>query len=155
MFSLFFKFYLFIYFWLHGLNGTWTSVVGARRLWSIGSVAVANGLSCPAMCMVLPEQGWNLYLALAGGFLITGPWGKSENFYIFNFLFLPQIKKYTCLDTFVYGPPRTGVEPVSCIGRQILNHWTTMREVWKYFIFSIFYFSPQIKNYTCLDTFLL
>ena len=51
------------------------SGVAARRLWSVGSVVVVYGLTCPATCEIFPDQG--LSLALAGRFLSTGSPGKS------------------------------------------------------------------------------
>ena len=41
---------------------TQASVVTTPRLYSIGSIAVANGLSCPAACGIFPDQELNLHL---------------------------------------------------------------------------------------------
>ena len=35
------------------------SVVSAPRVWGVGSVVVAHGLSCPAACGIFPDQGSN------------------------------------------------------------------------------------------------
>ena len=50
-------------------------MVSACRLWRTGSVDVARGLSCPAACGAVIEP---VTLSLAGGFLTTGPPGKSR-----------------------------------------------------------------------------
>ena len=50
------------------------SVVPAPRPPSTGSTAVADGLSCSVACGIFPDQGSP---ALTGGFLATGPPGKS------------------------------------------------------------------------------
>ena len=50
--------------------GAWTqgaqpSVVAASRLWSMGSIVVVHGLSCPVACGSFPDQGsylWPLLL---------------------------------------------------------------------------------------------
>ena len=36
------------------------SVTAVRRLESAGSAVVAQDLSCPSVCGIVPEQGWNL-----------------------------------------------------------------------------------------------
>ena len=62
----------------HGLCGAHTSVIGTHgliccgsSLYSIGSVVVAHGLSCSAVCGIFPDQGWNLSPTLAGRFFTT------------------------------------------------------------------------------------
>ena len=51
------------------------------QLWHAGSVVVALGLSCPVACGILvPRPGIEpTSPALEGGFLTTGPPGKSPN----------------------------------------------------------------------------
>ena len=44
---------------VRGLQGTWASVVAARRLQSTGSVTVAHKLSCFTACGLFPDQGRN------------------------------------------------------------------------------------------------
>ena len=71
----------------HVLWGVQASIVGAHgsavaapRLWSTNSVVVVRGLSGP-MCDMwgLPGPGLDpMSSALAGGFLTTGPLGKSN-----------------------------------------------------------------------------
>ena len=51
------------------------------------SVVVGHGLSCPMSCGIFQDQGIRpLAPALSGGFLTTGPPGKSSPF-LLNFLF--------------------------------------------------------------------
>ena len=51
------------------------SLVAAHRLWSAGLAVVVHGLSC---MWTLPRAGIKpVSPALAGGFLTTGPPGKS------------------------------------------------------------------------------
>ena len=52
----------------------------ALQLWHKGSVVAAHGLSCPAACGILvPRPGIEpVSPALEGGFLNTGPPGKSQ-----------------------------------------------------------------------------
>ena len=52
----------------HGLQ-----VYSLQQLRRMGSVVVAHGLSCPAACGILLDQGSNSSPALAGRFLTTGP----------------------------------------------------------------------------------
>ena len=48
---------------------------------NLGSVVVAHGLSCSAACEIFPGPGLEpVSPALAGGFLITVPPGKSSLF---------------------------------------------------------------------------
>ena len=71
--------YLFIYVWLH-----WV-FIAAHRLFLVVtsgrySLAVVHGLSCPTACEIFPDQRLKtepLSPVLAGGFLSTGPPGKS------------------------------------------------------------------------------
>ena len=58
------------------------SGVAARRLDSIGSVAVAQELSCSVACEVSLDQGLikPVSSALAGGFFSTEPPGKPYHF---------------------------------------------------------------------------
>ena len=62
------------------LQGTRASAVAAPRLWSTNSVVVVRGLRGPMCDMwVLPGPGLDpMSSALAGGFLTTGPLGKSN-----------------------------------------------------------------------------
>ena len=53
------------------------SLVTEHRLWAQASVVVGHGLSCSSACGILPDQGSNPSSELAGGFLTTGPPGKS------------------------------------------------------------------------------
>ena len=43
----------------HGLWGTQDSAVGARGLWSTGSIVVTHRLSCSVACGIFPDQGSN------------------------------------------------------------------------------------------------
>ena len=53
----------------------------AQGLEYLASVFVAHGLSCPTVCGDLPGPGIEpLFPALEGGFLTTGPPGKSLDF---------------------------------------------------------------------------
>ena len=62
---------------VHGLLIAVASPVSEHWLYSGGSV-VAHGLSCPQGMSDLPRPGIKLvFPALAGGFLTTGPTGKS------------------------------------------------------------------------------
>ena len=68
---------LFIYLATSGLS------CGTRDLllWRVGfSLVVAYGLSCPATCGILVPRPWikPASPALEGGFLTTGPPGKSQ-----------------------------------------------------------------------------
>ena len=64
-------------------SGVQTSIV-ARGLQSTGSGAVAQGLGCSVVaCGIFPDQKEPGSPALAGGFLTTGPPGKSLCF-LFN-----------------------------------------------------------------------
>ena len=65
---------------VRGLQQLWHkgSGVVARGFQSTGSVVVAHGLSCSAVCGIFPDQGLNpCPLPMAGGFLTTAPPGKS------------------------------------------------------------------------------
>ena len=54
------------------------SCCGAQALGMQTSVVVVHGHRCPAACGIFPDQGSNpVSPALAGGFFITGPPGKS------------------------------------------------------------------------------
>ena len=79
--------------WLPSLQSTASRCVGfssydtdsgvaARRLDSIGSVAVAQELSCSVACEVSLDQGLikPVSSALAGGFFSTEPPGKPYHF---------------------------------------------------------------------------
>ena len=62
---------------VRGLLIAMASLVSEHRLYSVGSV-VEHGLSCPQGMWDLPGAGIKLvFPALAGGFLTTGPTGKS------------------------------------------------------------------------------
>ena len=62
----------------HRLWSKRASVVAARGLQSEGSVVVAQGLRCQASMWDLPRPGIEpVSPELAGGFLTTGPRGKS------------------------------------------------------------------------------
>ena len=52
----------------------------ARALECMGSVAVAQGLSCPMACEIFLDQGSSPHsaLALVGTLLTTGPIGKLQ-----------------------------------------------------------------------------
>ena len=71
------------------------SSCGAQALEHGGSVAAARRLSCPGACGILvPRPGIEpAFPALEGGFLTTGPPGKSllfvflKNFYPLSFLY--------------------------------------------------------------------
>ena len=56
-----------------GLLGTQASEVAVPRLWSPGSIAVTQGLSCSVACGVLPDQGLSPCSLLAGRFFATEP----------------------------------------------------------------------------------
>jgi len=49
-------------FLVHRLQCVWASAVAAPRLQGKGSVVVAHGLSCSAVCGIFPDQGLNLCL---------------------------------------------------------------------------------------------
>ena len=67
--------------WARGMRA---SVVVAPGLWSTGSVAVTQGLSCPGACGIFPDQG-SMSPALAGGFFTTKPPGKPYRLtFIYN-----------------------------------------------------------------------
>ena len=87
--------------------GTWApehpgSVVAACGLsscdmWAlepVGSVVVACRLSCPMACGILvPQPGIEpVSPALVGGFLTTGPPGKSLSSFISDFIYLGPLK---------------------------------------------------------------
>ena len=55
------------------------SVVVAQRLQRAGYIVVVHGLSCFATCGIFLDQGLKSP-ALQGGFLTTGPRGKSQHF---------------------------------------------------------------------------
>ena len=63
----------------HGLQQLWPpgSVVASHRLQSTGSLAVAYGLSCSMACGSSWTRDPSHVPTLAGGFLTTGPPGKS------------------------------------------------------------------------------
>ena len=109
-----FKIYIYLFIWLHRVwhvrsvvaarrlsssCGVWTpehagSVVaacglsscGARALEHVGSVVAACGLSCPATCRILVPRPRiePTSPALEGGFLTTGPPGKSPQQALLN-----------------------------------------------------------------------
>ena len=59
-------------------RSTGSRVCGLQQLQHVDSVAVAHGLSCPHSMWDLPRPGIKpVSPALAGGFLTTGPPGKS------------------------------------------------------------------------------
>ena len=64
------------------VGARWLSSCGVRALERVGSVVVACGLSCPVACGILvPRPGIEpTSSALGGGFLTTGPTGKSQYF---------------------------------------------------------------------------
>ena len=70
---------------VHGLLITVASLVAERRCWGTrSSVVVADGLSCSEACGIFPDRGSNLWSpTLAGGFLTTGPLGKSHNSFLY------------------------------------------------------------------------
>ena len=53
-------------------------VVAARGLWGAGSVTVAHGLSCPAACGVLPEEGWTSVPCIGSWSPIYCMWGPPR-----------------------------------------------------------------------------
>ena len=59
----------------HQPQGVWASVVATRGPWSVHAVVVAHGLSCSETCGIFLDQ--------AGGFLTTGPPGKSVSVFSF------------------------------------------------------------------------
>ena len=83
--------------WEHRLQGTWASGIAAPRLQSTGSVFVEHEFSCSAACGIFPDQESNLSPALAGGFLTTGPSGKSQQFYFLRILHTVPHSSYTGL----------------------------------------------------------
>ena len=60
----------------HVLQGMQTSIVVARRLYSMGSVVVVHGLSCSAAWNLWGQAIETMAPALEGKFLTTGPPGK-------------------------------------------------------------------------------
>ena len=85
------------------------SLVLAQRLQSVGSVVVAHGLSCSVACGILvPGPGIEpMFLALAGGFLTTGPPEKSLGlifkcrFYFYFSIVRPTGQKMIAIETMV------------------------------------------------------
>ena len=64
---------------VHGFLTEVASHVAEHGPWSTGSKVVAHRLSSSVACGILPDQGLNpCPLHLAGGFLTTGPQGKSH-----------------------------------------------------------------------------
>ena len=70
----------------HGLLIVVASLLADHGLWSVGSVAVVHGFSCPLACGIFLDQGLNPCIvhhvspALSCEFLTTGPPGKSQEF---------------------------------------------------------------------------
>ena len=66
---------------LAAVHGLLVAVASHYRAWSLGhtgSVVVVHGLVAPTAHGIFPDQGSNMCpLALVGGFLTTGPPGKS------------------------------------------------------------------------------
>ena len=84
---------LYIYFWLcwellssYGVRAshcTDFSRCSTQTLGQVGSVVTAHRLNCSGACGISPDQGSNpCPLQLAGGFLTTGPPGKSWSTFI-------------------------------------------------------------------------
>ena len=75
-FFFFFNLFYFILFYFLAVSGLSCSVRAPER---VGSVVVARGLNCPMACGILvPRPGIKpASPALEGGFLTTGPPGKS------------------------------------------------------------------------------
>ena len=70
---------------VHWLLMLATSLVTQHGLWGSGSAVGVCGLSCSATCGIFPDQESNPRPpALTGGFLTTGPPGKSY-WVLFNF----------------------------------------------------------------------
>ena len=68
----------------HRLQDVWASVVVPHELKSCswralehGPSSCVHGFSCPVACGIFLDQGFKLFPELAGGFLTTGPLGKS------------------------------------------------------------------------------
>ena len=91
LFLIFKNIYLFIYFWLHRVLVVAQGLVsscGTQAPEQAGSVVGACGLSCPVTCGILvPRPGMEPTCPLLeGGFLTTGPPGKSLNSILSCFL---------------------------------------------------------------------
>ena len=50
--------------WLLLLRSTGSRALGLQCLQCVGSILVAHGLSCSAVCGIFPDQGLNLHLLL-------------------------------------------------------------------------------------------
>ena len=69
------------------------SAVVAPRLQSTGSIAVACALSCSGAQRIYPDQGLNLFPALAGGFFTTESQERSATIFSMNRFLFKVIKK--------------------------------------------------------------
>ena len=94
---LFFKIFIQLFLVVLGLHCyTWALVVlsaGYSSLWCVGFsllwlllwnsgsslVVVAHGLRCPKARGLFPDQGLKTHVPCLGGFLTTGPLGKSKD----------------------------------------------------------------------------
>ena len=91
LFFFFLKIFIYLFIWLRRVLvaacGLLSSGVWALKHMHWGSVVVACGLSCPAACGILvPRPGIEpASPALEGGFLTTGPPGKSPELLFFLF----------------------------------------------------------------------
>ena len=102
-----FNIYLFLIY-LFGCVGSWLwhtgSFLGDAQVslvvGRVGSVVGVSQLSCPNACGVpVPQPGTEfMFFALEGGFLTTGPPGKSLNlFFYWNIVELPCCVNYCCI----------------------------------------------------------
>ena len=86
-FIYFLNIYLFIYLAVSGLRCSMQDLrcgVWDLSLRHAGSLVAARSLSCPTACGILvPRPGIEpVSLALEGGFLTTGPPGKSQSYFL-------------------------------------------------------------------------
>ena len=107
-----------------------------RQLWCVGSVVVAHGLSCATGCGILvPQPGIEpTSPALAGGFLTTGPPGKSQDFYFQEVNFI-NIFLYTFTHSFLSfqnSSPVRDEKTFFWLGLQCLKMSFIFQFIWKY-----------------------
>ena len=70
-----------------GTGASHCSGFSCCRAWALGcssSAAVVQALSCPVACVNFLDQGSSPSPALAGGFLTTGPPGKSLIYFLYS-----------------------------------------------------------------------
>jgi len=84
--------------------------VASLSAWT--SVVVVHGLSCPMACGIFPTRDWTMSSALAGGFLTTGPPGKSRYsvfgghnllclYFLLHIPLCIEYKEYICMSLYV------------------------------------------------------